>query len=227
MWAWNQYMRQTYCLRNRIPGAEGYLYTGPGVLPFLFAEGRIYMCKLQKSNPVLISYLKWSWRCGSMQYTVEAELFWHSCLFFLFCPLVLILFKEWNSFVSFSTSVHQVCPFYWSLLAVFLMERMCLRNCKETTDPELDFIIEHLLLVQYPTCTLSSFPISSIGWLFLSVVEIILFVMILKKTGKDRLRWPSFSSSLRPKRHGVESVIFHDSTIYFVMYFIFPYNSKS
>lgn len=82
--------------------------------------------------------------------------------------------------------------------------------------PAPEYIIESIVGVRYPTCTPGSWPMSPIGWLVLSVVELILFVMILKKTGKDRLWWPSFRS-MRSGRHGVESVIHNDSTIYFVM----------
>lgn len=57
---------------------------------------------------------------------------------------------------------------------------------------------------------------SAIGWLALSTVELVLFLMILRRAGKNKLRWTLFRST-HPKRHGVETVICSDLTFYFVM----------
>lgn len=57
MCALDHYVKQIFSLVwNRNPGVQGYLYTGLGVWPFLFAEGMIH--KLLNFILIFISRLK-------------------------------------------------------------------------------------------------------------------------------------------------------------------------
>lgn len=68
------------------------------------------------------------------------------------------------------------------------------------------------------SCTSSSLPMSALGWLVLSVVELILFVMIMRKTRKDKQRGLVSRST---SNGDIVTVIANDSTSYFVMYEIY------
>ena len=110
-------------------------------------------------------------------------------------------------------------PIPYSLLFLSLdlaTSFICFGSCDELASsfPEPVLLASEVAV----SCTSNSLPMSALGWLVLSVVELILFVMIMRKTRRDKQRGLVSRST---SNGDIVTVIANDSTSYFVMYGIY------